>query len=193
MMELSQRIDLRKRSGFQSARAFWLWACSGLLVFGLASQEALAQRGGSSHPSGDQHWPRFTYDLGISAGSAGGRSYTEAQLGINTYFDHWLAWRNAGFGRFISDADNIFGVDTSLRGIYSAQAGQLAGATFFGGPGYRFANRMKDVPFVEGGLVLRLASLAIGGGVKVFMNRLVDKNLGSDTQYFLILSGAGSL
>ena len=152
----------------------------------------VAQPSQSVSPA-SQSWPRFTYDLGLSAGSAGGKSYTEAHVGINTYFEHWIAWRNAGFGRFVSDADNIFGIDSSLRGIYSAQAGNLAGATLFGGPGYRFVSRGKNVPFVEAGAVLRLASIALGGGFKVFMNRLVDRDMGSDTQYFIILSGAGSL
>ncbi len=169
------------------------WALVLAFSSGLWSQLALAQQREGGARGSTMHWPQFTYDLGVSAGSAGGRSYTEAHLGINTFFDHWMAWRNAGFARFISDADNIFGVDSSLRGIYSAQAGNIGGVTFFGGPGYRFVNRGKSVPFAEAGLVLRLASLAVGGGVKVFMNRLVDKDLGSDTQYFLILSGAGSL
>ena len=136
---------------------------------------------------------KVTFDLGVSAGSVASRSYTEANFGLNIYFAEWLAWRNAVFARFIEGTDNVYGLDTSVRGIFNADGGAL-GFTAFAGPGYRFINGGSgQAPFVEGGLVLRLAGIAVGGGLKTVYNSWVRKDDPNDTQYFIILSGGGSL
>lgn len=135
---------------------------------------------------------RLTFDLGLSVGSVNNKSYTEFNLGLNTYFTSYFAWRNAVFARFASGVDNIYGLDSSVRGIFSTDLGAL-GFTAFAGPGYRFASRGGNVPFAEGGLVFKLPMITLGGGIKAFFNKMVDSNSENDTQYFIILSGGGSL
>ena len=140
--------------------------------------------------------PRATFDLGGSVGSytAGGTSYsyTEIDVGLNLYFADWLDWRNAPFARFGSQASNLYGLDSTLRGILS-MGGQELGATFFAGPGWRFTNTGNDVPFAEAGLVLKFSQVAVGGGLRTFLQSWVGANSTNDTQYFLILSGGGNL
>lgn len=135
---------------------------------------------------------RITFDLGASAGSYGRYNYTEINLGVNVYFLEWVAWRNALFARFPSEGVNIYGLDSSGRFIYSLSGGAL-GMTAFAGPGYRFANEGGSVPFAEGGLVLKLAGLSIGGGVKTLLRSWTTSGASNDTQYFIILAGGGSL
>lgn len=143
----------------------------------------------------DRDFTRLTYDLNISTGQSADINYTEANLGLSFFFTPWLAWRNGIFGRLYRDSEfnTLYGLDSSLRGLFGADLDRGTGIRLFGGPGYRFVNEGKDVPFLEAGLVLRLAGLAIGGGVKTLYNQAVDNNLENDTQYFLILSGSGQL
>lgn len=135
---------------------------------------------------------RLTFDLGASMGSVNNVTYTEFDLGLNAYFKEWLAWRNAVFARLMSGADTIYGLDSSVRGILNV-SGAVAGFTAFAGPGYRFVNQGRNVPFVEGGVILKLIGLSIGGGVKTLLNSWIISGAPNDTQYFLILAGGGSL
>ena len=135
---------------------------------------------------------RITFDLGGSFGQVNDISYTEVNLGLNTYFSEYFAWRNAVFGRFVEKSDNIYGLDTSLRGILSV-SGVVAGFTIFAGPGYRFVSQGDNVPLAEAGLVFRLAGISLGGGVKTLLTSWVKSGAPNDTQYFLILAGGGSL
>lgn len=140
-----------------------------------------------------------TWDLGASAGNYGGASYTEVNLGLNWFLADYLIWRNALFGRFAA-SENLYGLDTSLRlQHYSATDGGGLGLGFFGGPGIRIAQSPYSAMFLEGGLILKLGGLNIGGGAKQFYytnpgqdtfgNRLPT----TDTVFFLILSGGGTL
>jgi len=137
---------------------------------------------------------RLTFDLGASFGAVGEVSYTEIELGFNAYFYHWLAWRNAVFGRFPSVGSSIYGLDSSVRLVLDL-SGSLGGITAFAGPGARFASGggHATVPLVEGGAVFKIVGFAIGGGVKTLMNSMVQAGAPNDTQYFLILAGGGSL
>ncbi len=135
----------------------------------------------------------ITYDLGVSAGKdTADRSYTEANVGLNLQ-KSWLAWRNSLFGRFVTGEENIYGLDSSIRGILEDQTGETFGYHVFAGPGYRFVTKGQNLPFAEAGLVLRLGGISIGGGAKVFFNELVDKNIKNETQYSIILGGGGRL
>ncbi|MCM2281985.1 MAG: hypothetical protein NDI61_09085 [Bdellovibrionaceae bacterium] len=136
---------------------------------------------------------RITYDLGVSSGTAGDQSYTEAQLGLNYFLHDWLAWRNALFGRFGSGIESAYGVDTSARTYVNVELAEASGLTLFGGPGWRFVTQGKQAPFAEAGLVLNLGGLNLGGGVKSVFNEFIDRDAENDTQYFIILSGGGSL
>lgn len=135
---------------------------------------------------------KLTFDLGFSAGQSNSTSYTEMNLGINYYFYRWLALRGSFFGRFIEGADNINGLDVSTRGIWAAGLGNQFAMTTFAGPGFRVLSDEGVFPFLEGGLILRFFGMTLGGGVKsVFIN---DSNgQREDRQYFLVLSGGGSI
>lgn len=136
---------------------------------------------------------RVTFDLGVSTGSVNGITYTEANLGLNLYFFQWLAWRNAFFGRFMTGEETLTGVDSSARLILNLDGGAL-GLTAFAGPGWRFVTKGDaSAPLLEAGLVLRLAGLALGGGMKTIINSAIRSGAPNDTQYFLILSGGGRL
>ncbi len=148
------------------------------------------EKSGASDSS-DQNM-RLTYDLVVSAGNYDNQNYTEAQLGLNLFFLKWLAWRNAGFARFVAP-ENYYGYDTSARLQFEFGLGDLLGVTIFGGPGYRFATRFDNAPFAEGGLSLSLAGFTIGGGVKTIYYKFANENNANDTQYFITLAGGGSL
>lgn len=134
---------------------------------------------------------RVTFDLGASSGSTNSVSYTELNLGLNAYFYEWLAWRNAIFGRFMTGSSGVYGLDSSLRGIIEASG--FMGFTAFAGPGYRFVNQGRGAPFFETGIVLKLAGLALGGGVKTVLTSWAQSGAPNETQYFIILAGGGSL
>ncbi len=141
-----------------------------------------------------QDYPKFTLDLGVSVGSYSGVSYTEANLGLNTYFADWFIFRNAAFGRFASGLDDVYGLDSSARFVGRLGEGSRVGLTAFAGPGYRMVNRGDNAPFAEAGTLLRLGGFSIGGGAKVlFYNSSLEGRPASDTIYFLILAGGATL
>lgn len=134
----------------------------------------------------------LTYDLGASTGKSGNQTYTEANLGLSYFAADWLAWRNSLFGRFRSDIDPAYGLDTSLR--LTADVGDSAkGFTLFLGPGYRFASGLSSSPFAEAGLVLHAGGLSIGGGAKQIYNSAVHKGEPDELQYFVTLGGGGRI
>ena len=135
---------------------------------------------------------RMTFDLGLSSGSIKGKTYTELDLGLNAYFMDYFVWRNAVWARFADQVDNIYGVDSSVRAIYSI-GNSSGGFTTFAGPGFRVASRGDSAPFLEGGAVVKFAGIAIGAGLKSILNSWVHTNADNDTQFFLILAGGGTL
>jgi hypothetical protein len=135
----------------------------------------------------------ITYDLGVSSGKdTADNTYTEANVGLNLQ-KSFVAWRNSIFGRFVTGQENIYGLDSSIRGILEDQTGETFGYHLFAGPGYRFVTKGENLPFAEAGLVLRLGGVSIGGGAKMFLNELVDKNTKNETQYMIILGGGGRI
>ena len=135
---------------------------------------------------------KLTFDVGLASGSVNSKSYTEANAGLSYYFVDYMAWRNAAFYRFVSGSQNVFGIDTSLRGIL-ALGDQPLGFTAYAGPGIRFVNIGDNAPFVEAGAAFKLAGFAIGAGVKQIYNNLVNRSSENDTQFMIILAGAGAL
>lgn len=140
----------------------------------------------------DSAYAKLTWDLGASAGSSGGNSYTEGSVGLNYFLMDWLAWRNALFARFTTP-ENVYGLDSSLRAFANLGLTEKSSMTFFGGPGFRFISKGQNTPFVEGGVVAKLGGFNIGGGAKHFLLKSMDPTLADETQFFLILSGGGSL
>jgi hypothetical protein len=157
----------------------------GLLLSGPSSFAASAPAA-----SGDGF--SLTYDMGVSTGSSGGRSYSEASLGLNAFISDWFVWRNAGFGRFSDATETVYGLDSSAR--LMADIGDRAiGMTAFVGPGYRFVTRGDSAPFAEAGLTLHAGGLSIGGGAKRVFNSAIRSDAADDTQYFIVLSGSGRI
>lgn len=142
---------------------------------------------------------RFTYDLGASMGTYNGYSYSEVTLGLNYYLNSFIIWRNALFSRFGSNANSAAGLDTSIRFQFNSfsEVGDY-GLTLFVGPGFRLSSEKYTGYFGEGGLVLKLQGLHIGGGVKsmIYTNPGRDANGAvlptTDTIIFLILGGGGA-
>lgn len=176
-----------------------------ILAFSLSvPMFAQAARGArvSAPSSGGSDGFRLTYDIGASTGStstaatattpATERTYSEASLGINAFFSNWFVWRNAGFGRFSTGVETVYGLDTSFRLMADVGDRQL-GFTAFLGPGYRFVSNGDSAPFAEGGLNLHLGGLTIGGGAKRVFNTVTRPSVPDETQYFVNLSGSGSL
>lgn len=146
---------------------------------------------------------RFTYDISASVGSVssstGSSSYTEIALGLNTFFSDWFVWRNSAFTRMGQGYDGTYGLDSSARFVLNLGDSAL-GLNAFLGPGYRVilnqstgANQTDSAPFAEAGAVFRLGGLNLGGGMKSVFNSMVRPGSKDDVQYFLILSGGGSL
>lgn len=137
--------------------------------------------------------PRLTYNLGASFGSVGGESYQEANLTLNYFLNSWLIWRNGIFYRIVSKADDIYGLDSSIQGLWAAGLDSDTSIGMHAGPGVRLPNEGEAIPFVEAGLTLRLVGLRLGGGVKAFFNKVADNDAANDTQFFIVLSGSGSI
>ena len=136
---------------------------------------------------------KLTYDISLSSGSVNNVNYSEVNVGLNYFLTEWLNWRNAGFSRFVSEGTDVYGIDSSVR-IYSVtQVGEEGGLTLFGGPGARVASEGDPTVFAEAGVVLNAAGLTFGFGGKTLFNKFNDSNAENDTQYFIILAGAGSL
>lgn len=133
-----------------------------------------------------------TIDLGISSGSVGNINYTEFDLGLNLYFSPYLNFRNAVFNRFGTDPQNFFGLDTSVRGVYSTPAADF-GFTVFAGPGARIPSKGNVTPFAEGGLILKVFGLGAGIGAKLIQNSWVTSGVPNETQVFFILAIGGGI
>lgn len=141
----------------------------------------------------------ISYDISASMGTQDGASYTEINLGINWALTESFTWRNSLFSRQGSAIESVQGVDSSMR--YQVSAKSESGRTGFDaflGPGVRIATKQHNAAFGEAGVVFTLGGLRLGGGVKAlsyFSDR--DNGLGplpkSETQYFLILAGGGTL
>lgn len=139
-------------------------------------------------------------DLGGSAGTYNGRTYSEVNLGVNINFTDWLTWRNAGFKRFSSQGDiDITGLDSTLRLI---SISKFEGGSFrvFAGAGYRFANPSeKNATLGEAGLGIQVGRFGISGGAKYLKYDKVQlDSAGAETKrddlvYFVTLSGGAGL
>jgi len=170
--------------------------CFFMLILSLFAANASAQ-GTSRMTSAPQ--PRWTYSVGAAVGSDQLGNYTEVQLGASWYQNSWLSWHNVLFSKFGEDYDSVFGLDTSIRGELNLPAERSKfGVQFYAAPGARFATRDNAAGFIEGGVVVKLAALYVGGTVKQFyyMQDREDRfgrNLPrEETQTAFILAGGGS-
>lgn len=157
-----------------------------------------AQRGRAASTSSRS--TTLSYDVSASTGSYNGFSYSEIHLGLNWGFNEYIVWRNSVFSRFGSYIETVNGLDSSLRFVFDTRTedGGL-GLALFGGPGYRFATAKNSAAFGEAGISLLFGGLRIGFGVKSFYyadpgQDSLGRNLPkTDTNYFIILAGGGTL
>lgn len=151
-------------------------------MLGLTSQAAAE----SGFPDGQ----RVRIDVGGSTGKRGDDSYTEANLGLNLLVTRGLVWRNAIFGRFQTATKDVYGLDSSIRGVLDFGDAR-AGANLFVAPGYRFTSDgvTDPAPFGEAGLTLRLGGISVGGGIKTIFNEVVHNGIENETQYFVTVGG----
>ncbi len=150
--------------------------------------------------SSSREKPLVDIDLGGSAGTYNGRTYSEVNLGVNINFTQWLTWRNAGFKRFSSQGEkDITGLDSTLRLINTLK---FDGGSFrvFAGAGYRFADPSeKNAALAEAGLGLNAGRFGISGGAKYLKYDKVQlDSAGAETKrddiiYFVTLSGGAGL
>jgi hypothetical protein len=135
------------------------------------------------------NFKRWNMQIGVSSGSSGGRSYSEVNLGIGYYFFRWLLFQNSLFASF-NRVENIYGLDSSLRGVLNTDLGGIGHLHLFAGPGYRVASDGDyNTVFTEAGLVTTLMGFSLGGGVKTFYYSMKNANYANENQYFIILSG----
>lgn len=144
--------------------------------------------------------PTFTYDVSASSGTDNGDSYSELKLNLNWYLTDWLNWRNGVFTRFGSNIDSVNGLDSALLVIYDVKNdSKTLGFQAFVGPGVRIASADNNAATAEAGVIFTLGPIRIGGGAK-YLSYFKDREDKSDlilpkneTQYFIVLSGGGSL
>jgi hypothetical protein len=135
---------------------------------------------------------RWSVQLGYSAGSSGGRSYSEINLGVGYYFERWLEFHNSLFASF-NRVTNIYGLDSSLRGVLDTGLGSLGRLHVFAGPGYRIASENQyNVLFAEAGVITSLMGFSFGGSVRSFFYSMKGSGYSDESQYSIILSGATS-
>jgi hypothetical protein len=148
-----------------------------------------------------QEQPQWTWDLGAAAGTYGGYSYSEIDLGLNDHFWNYLNWRNVVWDRFGSaSAISALGLDSSLRYEFTDHGDGGVGFRFFAGPGVRVSSSQYSGVFAEGGMIFRIGSFSLGAGVKALKysspgnDPVTGVQLpGTDLMYFIILSGGGAL
>lgn len=157
-------------------------------IFSIAAQAQKGQDGSLS------------YDLRASSGSQNGLSYNEIHLGLNWSLNEWLTWRNALFTRNGTNVKTVNGLDSAVLFSYRAQSDSgKSGLHLYAGPGIRMASDKYSAGTFEGGVSVRLAGLNIGVGAKQlsYFEGRSDIQGGalpkSETQYFITLSGGGTL
>lgn len=142
----------------------------------------------------------LSWDLGAAAGTYGGSSYSQIDIGLNWHLNNFMNWRNVFFNRFGTSDVQASGLDSSLRFEYADRSdGGGLGYRLFAGPGVRVSTAANTGYFGEAGAIFRFGGLNIGGGVKALQYNSPGKDsLGrqlpsTDLSYFIILSGGGVL
>lgn len=142
----------------------------------------------------------FTYDVSASSGTENNNTYSEVKLNLNWFLTDWLNWKNGVFTRFGSKVQSVSGLDSSLLASYDVknESGTLGFQTFVG-PGVRLASADNNAATAEAGVIFTLGGVRLGGGAKYlsYFKTREDENRTelpkNETQYFIVLSGGGSL
>lgn len=138
---------------------------------------------------------KLTFDVGYSFGESNDQDYSELNLGVNYFFSDLLVWRNSGFHRNFSNdqIEDRYGLDTSIRLNLVMDVADAGSIKLFGGPGWRFQSEGKNPPLAEAGIGIDVGGLRVGAGAKMIFNEIIDSNQENDTQYFVSISGSGSI
>lgn len=154
---------------------------------------------GSSLSHAAKETPFITGDIGGSTGDNNGTTYQEVHLGVNLNFTDWLTWRNSAFQRSGSKIKTITGLDSTIRLVMSTKVGQNGRASFFVGPGYRWAsNSNSNAVIGEAGLGFSQGGFGLSAGAKFLKydrdreNEDGFKLKRDDVTYFVSLSGSTS-
>jgi hypothetical protein len=186
-LQYLERIFIKKAS--QIRPHLWMNFIYFVMLVCLAGTQAHAEPEGT-----------VTWDLGVASGKYQSSNapypditFTEGDVGLNWFFIDYVAWRNAVFVRFPTGEKTVEGIDSGLRLQSRIDFGARSGLNLFTGAGFRFENLGGNVPFGEIGLSVQVSGLTIGGGAKVFFEKLINASTPTYVQYFIILSGSGVL
>ncbi len=137
-----------------------------------------------------ESYPRFSYDLGASAGTSQAGSFVELNAAVNTDFNNWTRWRNAAFFREESEADDFYGLDSSLSFSRLIRLDRQMTVRPSAGAGYRFASRSNsNAPFGEAALTLDMGDFTLGLTGKYILHELVDDDREDEFIYGVAISG----
>lgn len=137
-------------------------------------------------------YPAFTYEIGAGSGYSSTGGFYEVNASLNTHIRSWLVWRNSGFFRGQADADDFFGVDTSMQAGQRISTGEQAWLDYHGGAGYRFTSIGKHAPFAEAGTAFRAGTFRLGANAKYILYDLIGEDRDNEFVFSISISGSTS-
>jgi hypothetical protein len=137
-------------------------------------------------------YPGFSYDIGAGSGYSSDGGFYEINGALNTHLQSWLVWRNSAFFRGQTDADNFFGLDTSMQAGSRFELGPQAILDYHGGAGYRFTSIGDHAPFAEAGAGYRVGGLQIGANAKYILYDVVGEDRDNEFVFSVSVSGSTS-
>lgn len=137
----------------------------------------------------EQHYPYWSYDVGVGSGISRDGAFAELNAGLNTHILAWLTWRNSAYYRTVVDSDDYYGLDTSLLAGHRFPVGERASLAGQAGIGYRVTSRRTHAPFVEGGAMFRTGTVRIGASAKYIFYGLIDTNAEDDIVFNVTFAG----
>ncbi len=90
-----------------------------LFVLILSSVFSFAQKKPTQSQARKVQEHALSWDLGAAAGSYGGSSYSQIDVGLNWHLNEFMNWRNVFFNRFGTADVQASGLDSSLRFEYA--------------------------------------------------------------------------
>ena len=137
-------------------------------------------------------YPSFSYDVGAGSGYSSAGGFYEVNAALNTHLQAWLVWRNSAFFRGHTDADEFFGLDTSMQAGSRVRAGDQAWLNYHGGAGYRLTSIGKHAPFAEAGTSYRAGGFRLGANVKYIFYELIGEDRDDEFVFSISISGSTS-
>ena len=137
-------------------------------------------------------YPSFSYEIGAGSGYSSDGGFYEINAALNTHLQSWLVWRNSAFFRGQTEADDFFGLDTSVQAGSRVRAGDRAWLDYQGGAGYRFTSIGKHAPFAEAGATYRAGGLRLGANAKYILYELIGEDRENEFVFSISISGSTS-